>query len=264
MKTSKGVQVTPYRFDTQVKHSIMGLHGIGGSASSFAPQQAIASEQLNFLAWDMPGYQGSPLLSITTFESLARRLLDTIDELKLDKVHLLGHSIGGMVALELAVRAPERIASLSLMATTAAFGGRDETFKKQFLAARLKPLEQGKTMTELADEFIPEILGTNPHPQALANAVESMKSVPVDTYKTIITCLTSFNRRDHLSSLNIPCCLIAGGVDTNAPAATMSKMAAAIPEAEFHTIEPAGHLVNLEAPQQTNAILQSFFNRHIQ
>jgi pimeloyl-ACP methyl ester carboxylesterase len=76
MKTSKGVQVTPYRFDTQVKHSIMGLHGIGGSASSFAPQQAIASEQLNFLAWDMPGYQGSPLLSITTFESLARRLLD--------------------------------------------------------------------------------------------------------------------------------------------------------------------------------------------
>jgi pimeloyl-ACP methyl ester carboxylesterase len=53
-------------------------------------------------------------------------------------------------------------------------------------------------------------------------------------------------------------------VDTNAPAATMSKMAAAIPEAEFHTIEPAGHLVNLEAPQQTNAILQSFFNRHIQ
>ena len=263
MITSNGIEFTPYQYDTKVDDTVIALHGIGGSANSFLPQAVLGNDTLNFIAWNMPGYGASALLENTTFEALSAALLAAIDELQLCRVHLLGHSIGGMVALESAARHPERIASLALLGTTSAFGGRDDTFKQQFLAARLAPLEAGKTMQALAHEFVPDIIGSNPSPDALPNAIESMESVPVETYKAIMSCLITFNRRDKLQDLTMPCCLIAGSEDTNAPATTMGKMAAKISRAQFHTIPTAGHLFNLEHPQATNSVLRQFYKEII-
>ena len=61
--------------------------------------------------------------------------------------------------------------------------------------------------------------------------------------------------------MRMPACLIAGENDTNAPHRTMQKMAEKMPNAEFHLIEKAGHLVNLETPQETNAIVENFLEK---
>jgi len=61
---------------------------------------------------------------------------------------------------------------------------------------------------------------------------------------------------------NADCCLIAGEVDQNAPAKTMAKMAGKIPQADYHEIKGAGHLINLEAGPETNAILNEFLARN--
>ena len=264
MITSNGIELAPYQFNADTANTIIALHGIGGSTNSFAPQASLGHSELNFIAWNMPGYGASPGLQITSFEALADALMSVINELHLNQVHLMGHSIGGMVALEVAARHPDRIASLALLGTTSAFGGRDDTFKKQFLDARLAPLEAGQSMHALARQFVPEIIGSNPNPDAIANAVESMQAVPVDTYKAIMSCLVTFNRRESLAELTMPCCLIAGSEDTNAPAATMHKMADKISNSSFHVIESAGHLLNLEHPQATNSLLQHFYQEIIQ
>ena len=57
----------------------------------------------------------------------------------------------------------------------------------------------------------------------------------------------------------LPCCLIAGEEDTNAPPKTMKKMAEVIPHAEYHQIPGAGHLTNLEDGKSTNKILSNFY-----
>ena len=263
MITNSGVELTTYQYNAGTEDTIIALHGIGGSANSFSAQAVLGNKLLNFIAWNMPGYGASLLLENTSFEALAEALLTVIDELELHRVHLMGHSIGGMIALELAAQIPDRITSLALLGTTSAFGGRDDTFKQQFLAARLAPLEAGKTMQSLAQEFVPEIIGSNPHPEALPNAIESMQAVPLETYKAIMRCLVTFNRRESLQNLPMPCCLIAGGEDTNAPAATMSKMADKMTNAQFYTIESAGHLLNLEQPQAVNRLLQQFYKETI-
>ena len=242
---------------------IICLHGIGGDSKSFEPQLLGLSKKHRVIAWNMPGYQDSKPLAEVTFEKLSSSLKSFMDDLEISEVCLLGQSIGGMVAQEFYFRYPEKVNSLILIATTSAFGGRDDYFKKKFLELRLKPLNLGKNMNELAEQFVPEIIGNSYPPEVLENAIHSMSKIPIETYKKIIYCLVTFNRYQDFGEINIPCCLIAGKEDTNAPFKTMEKMYYKLEKAEFHCIENAGHLVNLEAPVKTNKIIMDFLENNL-
>ncbi len=238
--------------------ALICLHGIGGDAESFRPQLDALGAERRVISWNMPGYGGSERLPETGFEQLAAALLRFMDELGIQRAHLCGQSIGGMIAQEFAIRYPARVVSLLLIATSAAFGGRDERFKQRFLQARLAPLDAGAKMPELARRFVPEIVGSAAGADAIASAIRSMAAVPQASYRAIMACLITFNRRDHLAAIRQPACLIAGSEDHNAPAPTMQKMAAKMPAARFHEIAGAGHLVNLECPARCNALIAGF------
>ncbi len=234
------------------------LHGIGGNTDSFIEQLAGLSEQHRIIALNLPGYGNSDPISPLTFAALADKLAEFLNAIGASKAHLVGQSIGGMIALETACRHPDLAKTLTLIGTTSAFGGRDDSFKDQFVSARLKPLDQGMSLAQLAQKFVPEITGPIASVRAIASATASMSAVSVQTYRDIIRCLVTFNRRTDIETLPMPCCLIAGEVDTNAPAKTMASMARKIPNAAYHEIKGAGHLINLEAGAQTNTILADF------
>ena len=240
---------------------IVCLHGIGGDANSFEPQLNGLSDNHRVISWCMPGYRGSISLEPLTFESLAAKLCDFLDALGIQTAHLCGQSIGGMIAMEACCLYPNRVASLALIGTTSAFGGRDESFREKFVAARLKPLDDGMTLPELAVKFAPEITGPIASPEAIKSAINSMAAVPEQTYRQIIRCLVTFNRRDDIENFKVPVCLIAGDHDQNAPATTMARMAEKIRNAEYHEVQGAGHLINLEAGDETNRILQNFYEK---
>lgn len=237
---------------------VICLHGIGGDTESFRPQLDGLSTTRRVIAWNMPGYRGSIALDDPTFEALSIALARFMDALAIDRAHLVGQSIGGMIAQDFALRFADRTASLILIGTTPAFGGRDDSFKDAFLAARLGPLDAGQTMQELAVASAPEIVGPMATPEIIQSVEHSMAGVPVDTYRGILKCLVTFNMRNEQAELRLPACLIAGSHDKNAPAATMEKMAARLPDARYHLIEGAGHMINLEAPTQSNIIIEDF------
>jgi len=78
-------------------------------------------------------------------------------------------------------------------------------------------------------------------------------------YRDVLTCLVAFNRRDEWPEVSCPVCIIAGSEDTNAPAATLNRMAEKLTQAEYHEITDAGHLVNLEKAAEFNRIVREFF-----
>lgn len=237
---------------------VICLHGIGGNDTSFAAQSTGLANDFRVLAWNMPGYNGSHPLTDVTFENLSNSLIAFMDALDIASAHIMGQSIGGMLAQEIAIRHPDRVRSLILIATSVAFGGRDDSFKDRFLADRLAPLDKGKTMADLATEFVPEITGSIASQETIQDAIMAMAAVPEATYRQIIRCLTTFNRRDDQHLLTMPTCLIAGEEDQNAPAASMQKMATRIQESQFHLVEKAGHLVNSEASDIVNDIVRDF------
>lgn len=234
------------------------LHGIGGNSASFAPQLEHFDGVRAIGAWDMPGYGDSRPLPSMSFAALAQAVVAALDELGQARAVLVGQSIGGMVAQEVAHRYPERVAALVLIGTTPSFGGRDETFKEKFLQARLAPLDAGETMQTLAPQFVPQIVGRAAGDAVIAAATASMSVVGNDAYRATIECLVTFNRRAELAQLSMPSLLIAGGEDNNAPARTMQKMAETMPDARYHCIESAGHLINLEAGPACNALIHDF------
>ncbi len=241
--------------------TLICLHGIGGDHASFQPQLEGLTDTLRVVVWNMPGYGESESLSPLTFETLAKTLKDLIAELDCGPVHIMGQSIGGMIAQELYHCYPQLLKSLILVATTTAFGGKDDTFRKAFLEARLKPLENGHTMREIAQESMPAIVGKNTESAVVRSAVDSMAAVKSDVYQEVLKCLITFNRRNEWASVSCPVLLIAGSADTNAPAATMKKMSDNLSHAEFYEIEGAGHLVNLERGDEVNAVTQRFISR---
>lgn len=257
-----GIDFTIAEPSDTAAETLICLHGIGGDDGSFLLQTESLSDRYRVIAWNMPGYAQSLPLSDYTFENLANALSELISQLQVDSVHLVGQSIGGMVAQEFAHRYPEQLKSLVLIATTSAFGGRDDSFKNAFLDARLKPLDEGVSMAELALLSVPEIIGKNASIQAHDSAVASMSKVNTDTYREVLRCLVTFNRFKELEQIVCPVCFIAGSEDTNAPAATMQKMAGKLTHAEYHELDGGGHLVNLEMPGQTNHIMASFLDKH--
>lgn len=238
------------------------LHGIGGDDASFLPQSMALSDQYRVISWNMPGYQNSLSLENLSFETLCNSLHNLLEALNTGPIHLIGQSIGGMIAQEFARRYPESVKSLVLIATTSVFGGRDESFKQAFLQARLKPLNEGKTMTELATETVPLITGSRVSEAVFTAAIKSMSAVPINTYRQILKCLITFNRREELADIQCPVCLIAGSEDTNAPAATMKKMSDKLAISEYHELQGGGHLVNLEMSDDSNRIIRQFLNTY--
>jgi 3-oxoadipate enol-lactonase len=208
----------------------------------------------------MPGYGPSRPLAALSFEGLAGAVERLLDRAGIERVHLVGHSIGGMVAQIFAASRGERLASLTLSATSPVFGSRDGTFQREFLHKRLKPLDEGLTPADFAADLVAELVGPAPDPDGVRRAVESMAKVRPESYRAALLLVATFDARALLPGITAPTLLLAGSHDTNAPPAMMERMAAKIPHGRFALCEGAGHLANLERPQAFNLAVATFLD----
>lgn len=213
-------------------------------------------------AWDQPGYGKSATVEPYDFEQVSAALRRLIEALGGEPVVLVGHSMGGMVAQEAYARFPELVKALVLCFTSPAFAGADTAFAREFIAARLAPLDAGQTMAQIAARLMPTMRGTQSDPEGLALAERVMAEVPPETYRKAVRMLTTFDRRRELAAIRVPTLLIAGTDDRTAPPAVMQKMAQKIPGAEYVLLEGCGHLGPMDQPQAFNAALEDFLRRH--
>jgi pimeloyl-ACP methyl ester carboxylesterase len=243
--------------------AVVMLHGVGGGKEAFAAQlQPIADAGYRAVAWDMPGYGDSPAITPYDMAGLARALVALLDALHADRAVLLGHSMGAMVALEAVARTPARVAGLVLSAGSPAFGKPDGAWQQVFLGDRLGPLDQGKTMADVAQRLVPSMIGEGWSPEGVALATATMSRVSPATYRAALHALMGFDRRESLAGIRVPTLAIAGACDSAAPPAVMEKMAARIPGARYVVLAGAGHLANMEQPQVFNAAVLAFLHQH--
>jgi 3-oxoadipate enol-lactonase len=243
--------------------TVVFLHGIGVDSESFAFQlEGFAKAGYHAVSWDMPGYGRSAPLTPMTFPGLAGRLRQFLDQLNVPAVHVVGHSIGGMIVQQLARTAQEKLLTMVLAQTSPAFGSKDGEFQRQFVADRLQPLQQGQSMADIATKVLPSLVGVDPDKKGVELAHKCMSRVPSDAYVAAVQCLVKFEGRDHLPFIAVPTLVLAGEKDDNAPASMMEKMAKKIPGAEFATIPNAGHLAPMGNPDAFNHAVLDFLARH--
>jgi len=238
---------------------ILFMHGVGGDHSSWRPQLLHFGDRYRCLAWDMPGYGASPSVGMT-FPALADAVHRLLDALEIPKVHLVGQSLGGMIAQEFAAAHPDRLLSLVLVATSPAFGRSDKDWQQKFVEDRVGALERGATMPQLARDNVRRIVGPEADPAGVEIATACTANLPVESYKQAIRMIVGFDRRDALPDIKVPTLALAGALDTVAPAAMMEKMAGRIAGARFVVVPGAGHLINLEQPEAFNKALGAFLD----
>jgi 3-oxoadipate enol-lactonase len=243
--------------------SLVFLHGVGGGHHAWDAQLPFfAGHGYGSHPWDQPGYGESAIVEPYDLEQVAVALLRLIDKLDDGPVVLVGHSMGGFVAQEAYARSPGHVKGLALCFTSAAFGGGGTAFAKQFVDARVKPLDEGKTMAEIAARLMPTMRGAVSDPGGLALAERIMGRVPPQTYRKAVALLTTFDRREQLARISVPTLVLAGSDDKVAPAPVMERMAAKIPGAQYVVLDRCGHLGPMDQPNEFNAALLSFLQRH--
>jgi pimeloyl-ACP methyl ester carboxylesterase len=243
--------------------SLVFLHGIGGGHHAWDRQLPwFAAHGYAAHAWDQPGYGESAMVEPYDMEHVAGALKRLIDALGEGPVVLVGHSMGGFVALETYARYPERVKALVLAFTSASFGGAGGDFARQFVAERTGPLDAGQTMAQIAAKLMPPMAGTKSDSAGLALAQKVMSGIPPATYRKAVAMLTTFDRRALLPAIKVPTLLVAGSDDRTAPASVMARMAAKIPGSEYVMLEGCGHLGPMDQPDEFNRALAGFLERH--
>jgi len=237
------------------------LHGIGGNRTNWTAQIGAFTKNFHTVAWDARGYGESddydgPL----EFEDFAGDLLRLVDYFKAERAHICGLSMGGQIAQCFYRLFPERVASLTLVATfthwAAVFG---EAELEQYLSLRLKPLkEEGKEPRDIADGAARALLSpmaTDDHFIQLARSIAALhKESYIKTLESSIT----YNNRLALESVRVPSLFVFGQHDPLCPPEFGRSMADEVPGSRFFEVANAGHLVNIEQPEVFNQIVLDF------
>jgi 3-oxoadipate enol-lactonase len=239
------------------------LHGVGGGKEAWLHNQAtLAAAGYRMIAWDMPGYGDSGAISSCTNALLAEALKTLVEHIGAKRNLLLGHSMGGMIAQELAAIYPALVHGLVLYSTSPAFGKADGAWQQQFLQSRFAPLDQGLGMDGLAAKIVPAMFAPDAEPDRLAEAVALMSRVPADSYRAALSAIVSFNRLAALGDIAVPTLCLAGERDLNAPPAVVEKMASRIAGAQYACLPGVGHIASIEQPALFNSAVLAFLHQH--
>jgi len=235
------------------------LHGIGGGKAIWAGSvSALSDAGFDAIAVDLPGYGESLRETPGGMPVMAQAVLATMDALGLSRAALVGHSMGGLVAQEIAAIAPQRVSALVLACTSPAFGKADGAWQAQFVADRLKPLDAGLGMPGLAAALVPPMLGPAAEPAGVALATRVMAAVPEATYRSVLAAIVAFDRRAALPAIGVPTLCLAGEHDRTAPPKVLRGMADRIPGARYAELAGAGHIANVETPAAFDAVVTAF------
>ena len=241
--------------------TVLMLHGSGGSFRSFAPQvEMLASVGFRGVSWNMPGYAHSVPVEPYSFMGLAASCAYLIDTLMAESpqrgVALVGHGMGGMLALEVAVRRPDLVRQLVLVATAPAVLPGDGY--DRHIAQGLRWLDEAQALQTTADTLLPRLVSPGALPEGVRLATFCQSQVHAATWHHALQAMRGFDRRAALGHVAAPTLVVAGEHDRVAPPETLSAMAHAITGAQLLTLPGAGHLPHLEQPDAFDEALLHF------
>ncbi|WP_199192401.1 alpha/beta fold hydrolase [Chlorogloea sp. CCALA 695] len=225
----------------------MFLHGWGISTEPYYETLKLLAQQHPVFAPDLPGFARSshPKL-IRDYDSYAKILLSFLDTLNLQKVHLVGHSLGGGIAITLSAQAPERVKSLILV---------DSTGIPSVSIPEAIPRRAVEMTTQF---FLPKLkLKLIDIPQAFAH------NLLFNTGNVIQALLLSLqvDIKHLLPKIEAPCLLLWSKEDLTTPLTAAQEMTAKISNSKLVTVEEGCHEWGLWYPEKFTSILLDFIHQ---
>lgn len=230
---------------------IVFLHGVGSDKSVWHPQLAHFGETRRTVAFDYPGYGDSdPAPEGTTRGDYAGAILSAMRKLGVTRAHICGLSLGGIVAVAMHHADADRCASLILADTFAVHPEGKAIYERSLAGSRDLPA--------MAEARVDVLLAQPAEPQVRREVVETMSRIDPAAYRLGAEAVWLADQRDHAAAIDVPTLVICGSEDNVTPPALSRELKDLIPGACYETIERAGHLTNLERPDDFNRIIEAF------
>jgi 3-oxoadipate enol-lactonase len=231
---------------------VLFLHGIGGHRQHWLSQIEALKTAFRAAAWDARGYGDSddydgPL----QFSDFVADVIRVLDHFEAPKAHLVGLSMGGRIAREVALRHPGRLLSLTLANTSPGFDALSPEQVRRFV-------EERKNRTP---ESMKALLGSRADPRAYESLAKSFHAMRKASYLKTIEASVSQDRAAPVENIRVRTLIITGAEDRVYPAPIAQDMARRIPGARLVELEGCGHLSNLEQPERFNRVLMGFLTK---
>lgn len=235
-------------------------HSLACDLSMWEPQMAALTARYTVLRFDTRGHGGSDAPSgAYTLEQMADDVIGLLEALKIERTHFVGLSMGGMIGQHVALKAPERLASLVLADTSSRYP----------LEARAVWPERIKLVAEQGMEPLVESTlarwFTAPyreaHPEVMARIGGLIRRTPVAGYIGCCHAIPRIDVTERLRDLKMPALVIVGDQDGGTPPAMAREIAEAIPGARLEIIPDAAHLTNIEQAEAFNRLLTDFLSK---
>lgn len=241
-------------------HTVLMLHDADGGHLTFSPSvETLATKGYRAIAVDLPGYGYTPPIEPYSAKALAQSCVALIDALEVDKVTLVGHGLGAMVALEVALRDPQHIERMVLCA-----GGPplDDASREAWVDTRLAALDEGLSMAQIADRIVPLQRGMDAVPEGVHLIRHALSEVHPLIYRHAVQALPAFQRNAAaLRQISVPALLVSGAQDACTPPEAMEALSQVLPDSRTVTLPGIGHWPQLEAPDDFDGLLLDFLNQ---
>lgn len=238
--------------------SLVLQHGFLGGGGYWEPQLAMFGRHFNIIAPDLPGFAGSADAPVPdTLKGFAASLISLLDHLEVGRTMLLGHSMGSMVALQIALDYPERVDRLVLYGS-ASIGNLPSRFES--VDASIERIEsQGVDAT--ADHIVPTWFVDGYQAPFAAMCREAGRGATVAATTRALRAISEWDVTDRLHEITTPALIICGDRDRSTTPDNSFRLSKALVNSELCIVPGCAHNVHLERPELFSSVVLDFLTR---
>jgi len=232
------------------------MHGIGSGAASWQAQLEAFSDRYRVIAWDAPGYGGSAPVGPTVPDArdYAGVLEQFLDAMGVGSCHLVGHSLGALMACSFVRRWPYRVKSLLIGDPAAGYGDAGPEIQAERREGRLGLLDR-LGPAGLAKERHGNLLSADAPDWARKRVHDVMARIRPDGYRQAVELLMNGTIHVDAGEIRLPVTVVVGGADTVTPPAGCKEVADSFAKSRFEILPGLGHASYVEGPDLFNAVL---------
>jgi len=232
------------------------LHGIGSGAASWQAQLEEFADRYRVIAWDAPGYGGSAPVGPTVPDArdYAGVLEQFLDAMGVESCHLVGHSLGALMACSFTRRWPDRVKSLLIGDPAAGYGDAGPEIQAERREGRLGLLDR-LGPAGLAKERHGNLLSEDAPDWARKRVHDVMARIRPDGYRQAVELLMNGTIHADAAEIKLPVTVVVGGEDSVTPPAGCKEVADSFAASRFEILPGLGHASYVEGPDLFNAVL---------
>lgn len=236
--------------------ALLLLHGLNGNSKSWSYQFSAFSDTYRVIAWDAPGYGRSDPVAPDS-DAYAAQVDHLLNYLKVDRVCVIGHSMGGVVAARFCARHLHRARGLVLSGTHWGNAAPADAPLACKYVRRLEELEK-LSAKEYGEARAQRMLSASPRPEVFERVAEIAAETKREGLLNGGQMLEKTDNRPLLGSLKLPVLILTGERDAVVAPQRSEAMMAYLPNTRVVTLSGVGHAPYLEAPDIFNQAVRQF------